>query len=577
MRVAVTGATGFLGAALCHGLAAAGHDVVAVIRTTSDQSRIRDLNPTIRYADVSNQDGMAQAFQGCDWLVHAAGRLGAFGISEADYMALHVDGTRNVLLAAQAVGIKRVMHVSSPGVLGSTQSEPKDESADYGATNRYERSKAAGEQVALDFAKAGLPVIVTRPEFVYGPGDTHVLDLFKAVQSGRIFLIDGGNSHCHPTYIDDAVTGMLLCLEKGKSGEIYHIAGQESLPMRDFLDLIANAQNVAPPRISLPGKLLRPASRVAEMIGERLGIKPPLTPSAVDFFSTSYRFSIEKARRELGYEPQVSTADGVARSVAWYRGRGWLNSAETSQKKLPMATIPGLLPPALAEGEGVGTAYEYFVKRRAIKPFLSGKQPKRILIAGLPETYGHSSDFFLLSRQLGAQITVIDERADKLANTEPLLEAMGIDRQSVLFKHVSGYASLGFEDGAFDLVLSSEVMQRLGVAERIAFSAELKRISHHIALFCPNGSNDSHVGRSGLNGLTLAELRALFPNSVQSGLIDMPPFPPGIALSEDQRESAESGKLQQIAMYGLQLYSYGEQFLPTTIRRKFAHIVYVMV
>ncbi len=575
MRIAVTGATGFIGSALCRALQGAGHDVVALVRPNSDQLRIEDLNLTTRWADVSDETSLLMAFDGCDAVVHAAGRLGAFGISEEQYHQLHVEGTHNVMSAAQSAEVKKVLYVSSPGVLGPSEQEAKDESAEYAPTNRYERSKTEAELVVVEFAKIGLPVVIVRPEFVYGPGDTHVLELFKAVQKGRIFLIDGGQSYCQPTYIDDAVSGMMLALEIGRIGEIYHIAGQSALPMREFLGYIADAVGADQPTFSLPSKLLKPVATVAEKVGETVGIQPPLTPSAVDFFSTNYRFSTQKARVELGYRPTTAVKDGVKWAADWYREEGLL--PPPTEKTASRNGVRTFYPFAMAEGEGVGTAYEYFVKQRTLTKFLQDKSIERILIAGLPQTYGHSSDFLLLAHYFGATVTIIDERADKLGATVTLAKNHGLSEDVIEFQRVKSYEKLDFADDSFDLVLSSEVLQRLDDAERVAFSAELGRVARHAAIFCPNAANSSHVGRSGLDGLYLSELEALFPLAVESGLIDMPPFPPGIALSEEQRESAESGKMQQAAMVGLQVYSYSEKFIPQKIRQRYAHIVYVLV
>ncbi|MGB1251023.1 MAG: NAD-dependent epimerase/dehydratase family protein [Candidatus Promineifilaceae bacterium] len=578
MRVAVTGATGFLGAALCRQLVADGHSVVAISRNALPQPGLPLDNLTLRSADVTQLSTLTTVFDGCDWVIHAAGRLGAFGISEDAYTQLHVNGTRNVLTAAHKAGALRILHVSSPGAVGPTVGTPKDESAKYEPSNRYERSKASAEKVALQLSEQGVPVIVVRPEFVYGPTDLHVLNLFRAVAGQRVPLINGGRSYCHPTYIDDAVEGMLLALINGRIGEIYQVAGEESIPMRAFLSQIADELGVPAPRLNAPRRLLKPLAEVAERVGTRTGITPPLTQSAVDFFSTSYRFSWAKAADELGYRPKTTLQNGIRQTVAWYRANGYLKPVKpaTSMQHL---SVTGLYPFALAEGEGVGTAYEYFVKRGALRAFLADKQPKSILIAGLPQKYGHSSDFLLLAHELGAALTVIDERPEKLASTEMLLERLQADGHlqglAPTWQAVDGFDNLPFSENQFDLVISSEVVQRLEVDGVLAFSAEIQRIGHHFAVFCPNGDNSSHVGLSGLNGLTLSELRRHFGESKFSGLIDMPPFPPGIALSQEQRESAESGLIQQVAMYVLQLYSYVERPLPARIRRQFAHIVYV--
>ncbi len=566
MKVAVTGATGFLGAAMCHALVDAGHEVVAIVRGTSDRWRLDGLDVAYRIGDVTVPSSLSDVLAGCDWLVHAAGRLGEFGISEEAYTRLHVDGTRNLLEAAQ--GLARVLVVSSPGVLGS--GEVRGESAEYAPTNRYERSKAEAEKVALTYSN----VVIVRPEFVYGEGDTHVLGLFKAVKSRRIFLIDGGKSTCHPTHIDDAVRGMMLALEKGKLGEIYQITGKEPILMREFLRNIAAVLDVPEPKLSLPSFIMRPAANLLEAVGDKTGITPPLTTSAVDFFSTSYRFSHEKAKHELGYEPQVALMSGLRHTAAWYREHGYLGEA-----MLPTHSVSDLYPFALAEGEGVGTAYEYFVKRRALQDYLAHKKPQRMLIAGLPQVYGHSSDFLLLAQEFGAELTIADERAEKLAATQKLLAQLQADGHlvglNVRFEQVEWQTRLPFADNAFDLAMSSEVIQRLDSSERQQFAQEVQRVARHFAVFCPNRENASHVGRSGLNGLTLGELRGYFPQSEMSGLIDMPPFPPGIALSEEQRGAAETGTIQQIGMWGLQQYSRFESLFPNTIRQQYAHIVYV--
>jgi nucleoside-diphosphate-sugar epimerase len=262
---------------------------------------------------------------GAVWIVHAAGRLGQAGVPEEVYHRLHVDGTRNVMAAALATGSQpRVLHVSSPGVLGPIAGGPAAEDAPYGPTNPYERSKAAGERVALEFASRGLPVVICRPGFVYGPGDRHVLGLFQAVRRGRFFYIAGGRRFCHPTFVDDAVAGMLLCLRSGRSGAIYHITGPRPVTFRELGETIATALGVRPPWVSLPRWSAMLAAMGFEALGRLSGRKPPLSRTGVAFFSEDRLFSWQRAHEELGYTPKYDLATGVARVVAWYRQQGWL-------------------------------------------------------------------------------------------------------------------------------------------------------------------------------------------------------------------------------------------------------------
>ncbi len=245
--------------------------------------------------------------------------------------------------------------------------------------------------------------------------------------------------------------------------------------------------------------------------------------------------------------------------------------------------IKDLYPLALAEGEGVGTAYEYFAKRLALRRLLGGlkeeTRPCSLLIAGLPQKYGSSLDFFLLAHELGAKLTVVDERPEAIAKAQRALaaaQAQGLLTASEPTWHTT--TSLPYLDGlqpSFDLVLSSEVLQRLSPAERVAFVGRLRELSTAVALFAPNAANEAHVGRSGLGGISLAEMQSLVPQAAGSvAYIDMPPFPPGIIRSEEQREQATSGRLEATAMWGLSYYARLEKFFPGRVRRAYAHIVY---
>jgi nucleoside-diphosphate-sugar epimerase len=262
---------------------------------------------------------------GAAWIIHAAGRLGQAGVPEEVYHRLHVDGTRNVMAAALATGSQpRVLHVSSAGVLGPNPGGPAAEDAPYAPGNPYERSKAAGELVALDFASRGLQVVTCRPGLVYGPGDRHVLGLFRAVQRGRFFYIEGGRHLCHPTFVADAVAGMLLCLRCGRSGAIYHITGPRPVTFRELGETVATALDVRPPWMSLPRWSAMLGAAGFEVLGRVSGRRPPLSRTGVAFFSEDRLYSWQKAHEQLGYTPEYDLATGVARTIAWYRQQGWL-------------------------------------------------------------------------------------------------------------------------------------------------------------------------------------------------------------------------------------------------------------
>ncbi len=324
-RVFITGATGFLGGALARALAQRGAEVHALVRPGADRRALDGLPVIWHEGDVTAPASLKGIFARAAYVIHAAGRLGEPGVPEEIYRRVNVDGTRNVLLAAMdAMDTARVLHVSSPGVLGPIAGDPAGEDAPLAPSNPYERSKAAAEEIARDFAGRGLPVIIARPEFAYGPGDRHVLRLFRAILRGQFFYVDLGRHFCHPTFIDDAVDGMLLCLSRGRTGEAYHITGPHPVTFREFAETIAHALGVPPPRFSMPRWLAMAGAGALEGLGRLAGWKPPLSRTGVAFFSEDRRFSWQKARNDLGYSPRHDIATGVSRTWQWYRQRGWL-------------------------------------------------------------------------------------------------------------------------------------------------------------------------------------------------------------------------------------------------------------
>ena len=252
-------------------------------------------------------------------------------------------------------------------------------------------------------------------------------------------------------------------------------------------------------------------------------------------------------------------------------------------KSLSIKSLYGL---ALAEDEGVGTAYEYFAKRLVLARWLKNRQvqqrkPQRLLIAGLPEKYGSSLDFLQLAQELGAEVTVADERPSTLQKLQnSLMAAQGegwLTAVSPQFVSIPHLADLSPIDETFDLCLGSEGLQRLAADDRPDYVRHVRRLASSAALFAPNGDNMAHTNISGLAGVTLAEMQQFVGPDATTGYIDMPPFPPGITRSEEQREQATSGRLEAMAMWGLSYYARLEHFLPTAVRRKQSHIVYAML
>jgi len=324
-RVLITGGNGFLGSHLARTLRQAGRPVRLLVRPTSDLWRLENLDAEIVVGDVLLPGTLPEVMAGVGVVYHLAGLLGGAPLPDAAYRDLHINGTLNVLVTAQAAGVKRFVHVSSPGVLGPIQDPPADERQPHAPSNIYEATKSQGEKLALNFAqRTGLSLVVVRPEFVYGPGDTHVLGLFRAIRNGRFFFIGSGESRVHPTFVDDAVRGMMLVEAAGQNGRIYHVAGPEPVTVHRLATAVAGALGVPPPRRHVPRWLAWIGADVLEMAALFLPFRPPLTRSGVNFFTETRAFSTARAQAELGYEAQVSLDEGVRRTVVWYQERGLL-------------------------------------------------------------------------------------------------------------------------------------------------------------------------------------------------------------------------------------------------------------
>jgi 2-polyprenyl-3-methyl-5-hydroxy-6-metoxy-1,4-benzoquinol methylase len=251
-------------------------------------------------------------------------------------------------------------------------------------------------------------------------------------------------------------------------------------------------------------------------------------------------------------------------------------------------TIKTLYPYALAEGEGVGTAYEYIAKADFIRPLISrlsdrarhadGGEGARVLVAGLPEKYGTSLDFTILAHRHQARLTIVDDRQPAIDRAQKGIDAVQragyLQGLRVEYRRLESLAELS-EIEPHEVVLSCEVLQRVPPSARAGFVSRLRSLGPIGALFVPNAENASHLAISGLSGFSRREIEVLFTGA-RSGYVDMPPFPPGIARSSEQRTRASSGMAEAVAMRILDVYCSGERIVPTFVKRRFAHIVCTM-
>ena len=330
MNVLVTGATGFTGGHLAQYLVQRGETVRALVRPKSrkrfDASPLPSKGVTAIDGDLVDAASLARAVNGVEVVYHIAATYREAGQPDSAYRAINVEGTKNLLDAARAAGVRRVVHCSTGGVHGHIAKPPANEDAPFNPGDVYQETKLAAEQLAREFgAWSGLDVVVARPIGIYGPGDTRFLKMFRGIARGRFPMIGSGRAFYHLTYIDDLIEGFRLCgTVPAARGRTYILAGPRYTTLEQLVRLVATELNVAPPRRHWPVWPFWTAGLLCEMLCVPLRIEPPIYRRRVDFYTKSRAFDTTRAKTELGFAPKVDLEQGIKRTADWYRAEGML-------------------------------------------------------------------------------------------------------------------------------------------------------------------------------------------------------------------------------------------------------------
>ena len=325
MKIAVTGATGFVGARLVAQLRAAGDDVRALVPADEDPSTLRAAGVAVVPGDVRDPADVRTLLRDRELVYHLAGLVPGRSRRIADYVAVNVDGTANVAGAAAALGVGHLVHCSTVSVHGVPRATPADEDAPYAPRNVYGVTKLAGERaVQRSVRDAGLSAVIARPTALYGPGDARGVRLYRDVARGRLVMVGAGRPRCHLGHVDDVVAGLLLCgARRPSAGECFIVGGAEHPTVAELVAEIAAACEVPLRAFRLPAAPIAAASRVVTAWRD-----PARSLSGFfdrcDFFLAERTYTIDRARRVLGFAPRVALRDGIRATVAWYRARGML-------------------------------------------------------------------------------------------------------------------------------------------------------------------------------------------------------------------------------------------------------------
>ncbi len=312
MKILLTGAWGMTGRGVVAALMARG-DTVTVL-----QRRPAGLDTVEVLGDVADPELVRRAATGHEVVIHLAAKVDVVG-PWADYHRANVDGTRSVVNACRAVGVARLINVSSPSVAHSgaaivgAGAGPADPAA---ARSNYSRSKAIAEQLALAADGPDLAVLTLRPHLIWGPGDTQLVQpIIDRARAGRLPVIGRGSTLIDTTYVDNAVAAMVAAIDAGAHGEALVISNGEPRPVAEILRRVCAAAGVPGPRGRVPLPVARAAGAVVETgwrVARRPGV-PPLTRFLAEQLGTAHWFDQRHTRVALNWAPAVSLDDGFER------------------------------------------------------------------------------------------------------------------------------------------------------------------------------------------------------------------------------------------------------------------------
>ncbi len=323
----VTGATGFVGSAVARALLKAGHPVRVLARPNSDRRNLAGLAVEVAEGSLEHPESLAAAVKGCRYLFHVAADYRLWVPDPETMFRVNVEGTRELMLAAFAAGVERIVYTSSVAVLGIIKDGVADEETASRAEDMigpYKRSKFEAEAAVRELiAERGLPAVIVNPSTPIGPGDV------KPTPTGRLIVeaargrmpgfVDTGLNVAH---VDDVALGHLLAARSGQIGRRY-ILGGENLDLAQILAEVARVSGRRAPAFRIPHRAVLPIAAGAEALARLTGREPFATVDAVKMSMKKMFFSSTRAVAELGYAPRPAR-QAIADAIGWFKANGYV-------------------------------------------------------------------------------------------------------------------------------------------------------------------------------------------------------------------------------------------------------------
>jgi nucleoside-diphosphate-sugar epimerase len=357
MKVLVTGGTGFVGSHLVRRLLHRGDHVTSLDKNSGlADDELRSLGATLITGSVTDTDDVERATADQELVFHLASPFGDILQPDEAYWNIEVEGTRNVLAAAERHRVRRVVHCSTQGVHGIITAPPGDEDSPIAPRDYYCYSKAEGEKVAREYIERGNDVVIVRPTSVYGPGDTRGwLKLFRMARKGWFVMVGSGRTLNHPVYVENLTDLLELAAHSPVARGRTYIAGDDrAVTLTELVRAVGRAVGQKVRIVRFPSyKAALYLSSAVEHVFKALHVKPPVFRRRLSWFITNRQFTVDRAREELGYRPRVSLSEGLARSAEWYRDHGYL-AAESPDGRERGRSMAGAVRSEAKQGPSAG-------------------------------------------------------------------------------------------------------------------------------------------------------------------------------------------------------------------------------
>lgn len=327
MKVLVTGARGFIGQHLLRLLVERGHRVVACARSPVVSKEDCDYDGRVSwfYGDLLEDESYEQLPTDIDAVYHSAARLGGWRVGEQEIRAANIQVVWMLLQWFSNSEGRQFIFFSTPGVQGFGH-RLAGESDKFNPRAAYERSKVEAERVVTSYNYApNQHWTILRPDFVYGPGDTRRLPLYRRIKKGFWVIAGTGESLIRPTYVLDVCEAALRCLQNENAySQVFNIAGPDLVTAKEYAQTIAIACGCSLRAYRLPVGVLKILAVLFECLSLVSGRKPFLTRSQVEFLAEDHGTDIQKIANLIGFKPRVSLAQGMGETISWATREGML-------------------------------------------------------------------------------------------------------------------------------------------------------------------------------------------------------------------------------------------------------------